>query len=579
MCFDKATVAEAFNHFFVTVASTLVNKLPTGLGRYGMDFVNDFYRKKNVKQNSFDLSQVSEEKVQKLLLKINASKSTGLDNLPAKFLKEAAPIIGKPLTHIINLSIESGEVPCDMKSARVVPIYKKNSKTEAGNYRPVSILSVVSKIFERIMYDQLESYIKGESLLYEFQSGFRPSFSTDTCLIHLSDFIRKAWDKGNYTGMVVLDLQKAFDTVDHTILLGKMRALGLTDNSIKWFDSYLTGRSQVVDIDGVHSGPKGITCGVPQGSILGPLLFLIYVNDMADAVKCKLLLYADDSALMVSHSDVNIIQERLSTELEAVKEWLIDNKLSLHLGKTESILFGTKRKLAKHSELNIKCGDTFILPKSEIKYLGLDLDQSLSGEITGKKVIKKANSRLRFLYRKARYLNFYTKKLLVAALIQCHYDYGCSIWFQSLTQQTKCKLQTTQNKIIRNVLGLTPRSHIGAGEFLRLNWLPVQHRVSQIMISHMFRILNGSSPSYLGGEIIKSQNVHTHNTRSGSMSLFKPRMGSQGQKNIFVQCNYPVELTSQNIQSQQCKDIFKKEVKRFFLDQLQDSELNSFIYS
>ena len=116
-------------------------------------------------------------------------------------------------------------------------------------------------------------------------------------------------------------------------MLGKLRAIGMTENSVKWFDSHLTGRSQVVDIDGVLSGPKEITCGVPQGSILGPLLFLIYVNDMVDAVKCKLLLYVDDSALMVSHSDVNIIQERLSMELKAVNEWLIDNKLSLHLQK------------------------------------------------------------------------------------------------------------------------------------------------------------------------------------------------------------------------------------------------------
>ena len=163
-------------------------------------------------------------------------------------------------------------------------------------------------------------------------------------------------------------------------MLGKLRAVGLAENSIKWFDSYLTGRNQVVDIDGVYSEPREVTCGVPQGSILGPLLFLVYVNDMVSAVNCKLLLYADDSALMVSHRDVEVIQGRLGLELEAVNDWLIDNKLSLHLGKTESILFGSKRKLAKHSELNIKCGNSQKMPKSEIKYLGLDIHQSLDGE-------------------------------------------------------------------------------------------------------------------------------------------------------------------------------------------------------
>ena len=134
------------------------------------------------------------------------------------------------------------------------------------------------------MYEQLESYLKDESLLYDFRSDFRPSFSTDTCLIHLSDFITKEWDDGNYTGVVVLDLQKAFDTVDHKIVLGKLRAIRMTENSVKWFDLYLTGRSQVVDIDGVLSGPKEITCGVPQGSILGPLLFLLMTWWMLSSV-------------------------------------------------------------------------------------------------------------------------------------------------------------------------------------------------------------------------------------------------------------------------------------------------------
>ena len=157
----------------------------------------------------------------------------------------------------------------------------------------MSILSVVSKIFERIMYDQLESYLKDESLLYDFQSGFRPSFSTDTCLIHLSDFIRKEWDDGNYTGMVVLDLQKAFDRVDHKIMSGKLRALGMTENFVKWFDSYLTGRSQVIDIDGVLSGTSGNYMRRPSGVNIGPsvVLNLCQRHGGYCSAKCKLLLY------------------------------------------------------------------------------------------------------------------------------------------------------------------------------------------------------------------------------------------------------------------------------------------------
>ena len=181
--------------------------------------------------------------------------------------------------------------------------------------------------------------------MYEFQSEFRQSYSTNSSLIHLTDYIKLQSDKGNLTGMVLLDLQKAFDTVDHCILSNMLQALGFDTCSREWFRSYLTNRKQLVDIAGTLSPFQNVTCGVPQGSILGPLLFLVYVNDMCSAVNCKLLLYADVSALIVPGKDVMEIGLQLTKELKYISNWLTDNKLSLHLGKTESILFGTKKKL------------------------------------------------------------------------------------------------------------------------------------------------------------------------------------------------------------------------------------------
>ena len=213
-----------------------------------------------------------------------------------------------------------------------------------GNYRPVSILNirVVSKILERVVYDQVESYFKDRNLIYDFQSGFRKGFSTDTCLIHLTDYIRRENDRGNVVGMVLLDLQKAFDTVDHAILLMKLRSSGLSKDIIRWFRSYLSDRQQLVDVSGTFSSTANVTCGVPQGSILGPLLFLAYVNDMSGVIHNKLLLYADDSAILVSGKDIATVEKALSDDLQTVSHWLVDNKLSLHLGKTESIVFGFK---------------------------------------------------------------------------------------------------------------------------------------------------------------------------------------------------------------------------------------------
>ena len=197
-------------------------------------------------------------------------------------------------------------------------------------------------MFEHLVYEQVEEYLVRQNLLYEHQSGFRAAYSTETCLVHLFDYIRQNFDEGKYVGMILLDLQKAFDTVNHAILLSKLQSIGVRNTAVKWFTSYLTGRTQVCDVEGTISDPQDITCGVPQGSILGPLLFLIYINDMPAAVKCKLLLYADDSALLVSGSDVSEIEKTLGNELDSVSKWLIDNRLSIHLGKTESILFGTK---------------------------------------------------------------------------------------------------------------------------------------------------------------------------------------------------------------------------------------------
>ena len=252
---------------------------------------------------------------------------------------------------------------------------------------------------EKIVYEQVEKYLAEKNLIYKFQSGFRHSHSTDTCLLYLNDFIKKEVDKGKYVGMVMLDLQKAFDTVNHSILIDKLKALGFDSTSLSWMRSYLEGREQVVEVNGTLSSPLPVSCGAPQGSILGPLLFLIYVNDMSSACDCNLFLFADDSALLVSDRDMLQVEKALSSELDRIRIWLADNKLSLHLGKTESILFGSSTKLTKAACFTIKTGANVITRKEEITYLGSILEANLSGDKMATSVIKKVNQRSRFLHR------------------------------------------------------------------------------------------------------------------------------------------------------------------------------------
>ena len=217
-----------------------------------------------------------------------------------------------------------GIVPDDLKSARVVPIFKKNCKTEVGNNCPVSILIIISRVFEIVVYDQLEIYLDKRKLLYDVQSGFLPKYSTGTCLIHLTDFIKFQMDKGNAVGMVLLDIRRPLAqlTIPFYLLNWKPLALVMVPVIFVFFD-----------VAGTFSSCENITCGVPQGSIVGPLLFLIYVNDMSGVIG-KTLFYSDDSAILVADKDISTVQNALQTDLQIVSEWLIDDKLSLHLDKT-----------------------------------------------------------------------------------------------------------------------------------------------------------------------------------------------------------------------------------------------------
>ena len=237
------------------------------------------------------------------------------------------------------------------------------------------------------------------NLLYEFLSGFGSKFSTDTCLSYLTDFIKHEISKGLYTDMIMLDLQKAFDTVGHLILCEKLRAMGV--GSVDWFMSYLSGRYQFVQVNGNLSDSSPITCGDPLGSILCPLLFLCYVKDMTIGIspECKLLLYADDSAILFSHKDPEVIYRKLTSELESCSKWLVDNKLLLHLGKTECILFGSRRKLRKVHNFEIECNGHTIKAQSSVQYLGINFDNFLSAETIAKSIIGKINSWIKFLYK------------------------------------------------------------------------------------------------------------------------------------------------------------------------------------
>ena len=300
---------------------------------------------------------------------------------------------------------------------------------------------------------------------------------------------------------------------------------------IKWFESYLENRIFYVSIDNVFSDQGKLDCGVPQGSILGPLLFLLYINDLPQALsKCNAYLYADDTSLLFMHKDIEVIERVLNQEFSFLCEWFVDNKLSIHFGedKTKCILF-TKKK--KQRALNISYNGNIIKEHRSVEYLGCILDSNFTGEPMAIKVLKKINSKLSFLYRQGKYLDPYLRRLLCNALIQPHFDYGCTSWYPLLNKKLKTKLQTAQNKCIRFCLNMPPRSHIGTNEFIKINWLPTKNRVEQCLVLNVFKYCNKIAPSYTNDLYLPSRNLY--DTRRSHTALDIPlKKSNTGQKSI-----------------------------------------------
>lgn len=564
ICYDPVTIAEYINDFFVNVANNLIEKLPCYNDIYSA-FSNkckEYYSNLGVTPGMFALQEVDNAFVLKHLRDIKPNKSTGLDDISPRFLHDGAEQLSNVITYMINLSIKNKTVPDCTKHAKVTPIHKKKSKLEIGNYRPVSVLPAISKLLERAVLVQVESFCKEHSLLYEFQSGFRGNFSTDTCLIYLHDYIRSQISKGKFVGLLMLDVQKAFDSVNHNMLCEKIKLAGI-DNT--WFRSYLEDRKQVVSVNDYTSNVQSIVCGVPQGSILGPWCYLMFCNDMSTCVSCNLILYADDAILLSSHCDIKQVIQDLSMEVSNCHHWLTNNKLSMHMGKTEAIILCSKRKRNLLKNVVINCKDQSIEPSDEVKYLGLKLDSTLSGDSTVSCIINKCMSRLKFLYRNADALDFKSRKLIVSALIQCHFDYGVSAWFWGLTKGAKKKLQVAQNKVVRFVLDLGPRSHIGQCELDRAGLLNVIDRAKQLMLNHMFNIYHQTAPYYLCQNFTRID--HGYRTRYMQNNFYIRKPNVYERNNFNYQGPLIWNALPNNVKSITSKNLFKAKVKQFLRTQ------------
>ena len=410
-------------------------------------------------KNVFIFGYVSKLFVEKQLATLKRNKATGADGIPSNLLKDAASGISTPLAFIINLSLRTSSIPSDWKLAKVVPLHKKGDTSLESNYRPISILSVCSKILERAVHHQLIDFLEKEKLFSKNQYGYRKRRSTEDATIFLIDNIRKSIDKGNLVGALFVDLSKAFDTLSHAILLEKLRSYGIKGIAIDWFKDYLFNRKQFCEIDGVKSELIGIVCGVPQGSILGPILFLLYFNDFEDHVQnSHVVQFADDTVLYCPGTSIAALEQKLNNDLSSVQNYFAENELIMNVskGKTESMVFGTHKKLNMSSRnLNLYYKEHNISSTTHYKYLGTQLDQALTLSDHFKNVYKRASNKLYLLNRLKSKLTCEAALQIYRGIIMPTLLFNCSMLLKMNNSQL-AKLKSLDNRASKVTLSAVP---------------------------------------------------------------------------------------------------------------------------
>ena len=376
--------------------------------------------------------------------------------------------ISPVLVHLYNLSITTKCFPDSWKITKVRPLYKGGNAADCNNYRPISIIPTLGKILERIIHKQCSNYLEMNNVLSAAQSGFRKGRSTGTCLVEFLDNIYREIDRGRACGVLFLDLAKAFDTVSHEILLLKLKNVGFKENCCSWFRSYLRERSQVTMVDDVLSSELYIECGVPQGSILGPLLFIVYINDIArNCIDTVPFIYADDTALVTFGSTKEELESKLQQDLVHIGRWFSKNKLSLNISKTKAMLLCGNGSKLKHESLELKLNDVEIECVHDMKYLGVIIDRHLTFTSHINKLCGKISAKTGLLWRVRSFIDNNLAMKLYNSLIYPHFLY-CNFILDGCSKTNRNKLQIQQNNALRAVLRAdydipTAKLHTDAG--------------------------------------------------------------------------------------------------------------------
>lgn len=477
-------------------------------------YKNNFHA--NVPLNLFTFQLVDLDKILSALNKIKTN-SIGSDGINLEMIKMCFPIIQYHLLNIINSCILEKYFPNEWKIAQVIPIPKCNKVEEYKDLRPISILPTFSKLLESILNAQLREYLGKNNILPVHQSGFRPQHSCTTALLHITDDILRANDEGKLTLLVLLDYSKAFDSIDHDIMAAIFHYLGLSRDSIQLLCSYLLNRIQSTKIDNTTSDPMQLTLGVPQGSILGPLLFCLYTTNFHKYVRhCKMHMYADDTQLYLSFKpeELNLAVNILNSDLDSILKASNDHALTLNASKTKVLLFGTSNLYQKNSKnIKLKLDNVELEIVTEAKNLGLWMDNSFRYKLHVSKCIQKAYSCMRLMYPHRTYLSTRIKTILCETIVLSQFSYCSSVYNFCLDSLHKNKIQKVQNSCLRFIFGIKKYDHV-SHKLREVQWLNMQNRFTLQASTLFHSIILNEKPGYLYDKIITRSNIHNVNVRN-----------------------------------------------------------------
>ena len=467
-----------------------------------------------------------------------------------------------------------GTFPDAAKIAKVVPVFKGKQldPTNLTNYRPISLLPIVGKILEKVMHRQLMDFLTKNKVLYSSQYGFRSNHNTSFATIDFLEKVASSVDKGEFAFGVFIDLSKAFDTINHGILINKLKYYGITGLSLQWFTSYLTNRNQYVTWNGNNSSTLPISTGVPQGSVLGPLLFLLYINDLPVAsTLLELVLFADDSNILMQGKNLNDIAISLSKELVTIDDWFCANKLLLNASKTNLIIFKSRKCRSEINPPPIYLNGVEIKQVPHVNFLGIQLDETLKWYDHTSKVANCISKKIGMMRRVKNFVSKETLKLLYNSFIQPHLLYGLALWGGTFDKGLS-RITKLQKKAIRLITGANRMYHSEPRQ-KKLGLLKLEDLYKLQVNCLTFDCLKGDAPDhfkrlFMYSKDCGSSRTRSHNENPNNITLCTPtkRPGpvakcsfSQVAPNFW---NYlPNEL-----QTCQTKNEFRRRVKRHLIE-------------